>query len=469
MHGISLDRTSTVPVARQLATALRAAIHDGSLAGGERLLSSRRLAEELGLSRRLVAEVYDQLASEGYLRARQGSGTEVVDGLAMAASAQARQVRSQTERPPERPSRIRWDFTAGIPDLDGFPRKAWMRAMDRALSFASARELSYGPAAGDGRLRQAIAAYLQRQRGMAPDPERIVLGAGTAGCLDLLTRAAAWSEAWCEDPGLGYARANFRDAGLVIRDLAVDSQGADPVHCQDMAMRSLVYLTPSHQFPTGALLPVPRRIQFLDLARRRQALVVEDDYDSEFRLRTPPVPPIWQLGPEQVLYLGSYSKVLAPFLRLSYMIAPDHLVEPLLERCRTLNIRGSLPSQRALAYLLEDGVLDAHVYRQRKELAKRLDIVERFIVRHWSGQVSWSGNATGSHLYLRFSDRSFDDTFFATCERQGLRLIPPAGFHARTGGTGKDLLLGYANIKLDDLEGGLSALAGLVDGQRPKS
>lgn len=463
MLGISLDRASRRSLALQLADGLRRAVASGALPSGARLPPSRQLAEELGIARRLVTDAYEQLAGEGYFETRAGHGTYAAALPSRAPHASAPALAA----PRARRAAVRWDFTPGIPDLARFPRQAWRRAADESLALARPADLSYGPALGDLRLREAIAGYLYRFRGLAADPAQLCVTGGTSHSLALLARLLPPTALFCEDPGLPFARDTFAGAGFRVRPVHVDAAGALPAGLGDVPRGALFYLTPSHQFPTGALLPLPRRVELLDRAAAAEGLVLEDDYDSEFRFRGSPVPPMAALDAERVVYLGTFSKCLAPFVRVGYLLAPPQLIEPIAELVRRTNQRGAVPHQRTLARFVEEGHLEKHVFAMKRRYRGRLERILAFTAQRWGGEVTVQGEETGFHLHLRFAHRRFAPSFADRCSAEGLRLATEADFRAQepaAPSTPTDaLVLGYGNVADERLGEGLEQLAALVE------
>ncbi|WP_437779078.1 PLP-dependent aminotransferase family protein [Sorangium sp. So ce1097] len=459
MFGIVLDRASRRSLALQLADGLRKAVVTGELAPGARLPPSRQLAAELGISRRLVTDAYEQLTGEGYFETRAGHGTYAA---ALPVRAPHASVAGASAPRRHRPI-VRFDFTPGIPDLASFPRQAWRRAADDAISLALAADLSYGPALGDARLRQAISDYLYRFRGLAADPAQICITSGTSHSLSLLSRLLPATTLFCEEPGLTFARDVFASAGFRCRPVHVDDAGALPSGLGDVPRGALFYLTPSHQFPTGALLPLKRRVRFLELAAPAEGLVLEDDYDSEFRFRGSPVPPLASLDAERVVYLGTFSKCLAPFVRVGYLIAPPRLVGPIADLVRRTNLRGSIPHQRALARFIEEGHIERHIFAMKRRYRARLEAILAFLGTRYGDEVRTGGGETGFHLHVRFGGRRFGPGFADACSAAGLRISTEDEFRAEPSREGDALVIGYGNVADEKLDEGLELLGALVE------
>ena len=318
-----------------LERSVRAAIRSGRLAAGDRLPSSRALAADLGLARGTVAEAYAQLTAEGYLTSRPGAPTRVASGVAA----------DDVPEPLATRTVPRLDLEPGTPDVSGFPRAAWLRAARRGFAAAPDSVLGYRDLRGRPELRAALAAYLGRARGVVADPDRIVVCAGFNEGLALLLAALPGRTLAMEDPCLHFHRAIVRAAGREIVPLAVDEHGALPPSAETRAAAppplraaarapadaDAALLTPAHQFPLGATLAPDRRAAFVGWARERGTVVIEDDYDGEFRYDRQPAGALQGLDPEHVVYAGTASKTLAPGLRLAWLVLPAALVEPVLE------------------------------------------------------------------------------------------------------------------------------------------
>lgn len=385
-----LDRTSTRPLHVQLEMALRDAIRGGRLFAGTRLPSTRALARDLGVSRGLVVESYAQLEAEGYVTARPGSGTVV------AAPAPRRNPPATVPR--ERAPAPRWDLRPNIPDLTAFPRSEWATALRFALGSVPATALDYGDPRGAVAIREALASYLGRVRGALADPECIIVCSGFAQARSLFLRVLRDRGArsiGLEDPGHPQSREAASRAGIETVALPVDEQGL-VVDELDRADPDAVVATPAHQFPSGAVMAAPRRLALLEWARRREALVLEDDYDAEFRYDREPVGALQGLEPDLVLYAGSLSKALAPGLRIGWLLCPASLVEELAEAKRLEDLGAPIVEQLALADYLASGRFDRHLRRMRVRYRRRRTTLHEAL-RRFAPQVRLSGIAAGLH------------------------------------------------------------------------
>ncbi|MEU5280648.1 PLP-dependent aminotransferase family protein [Streptomyces asoensis] len=410
--GVDLHLEPTGPrLRRGLTDALREAVRSGRLPSGVRLPSSRSLAADLGIARNTVADAYADLVAEGWLTARQGSGTRVAEG---------RQVPPPGARPhrPERPGPA-YDLRPGTPDLGSFPRAEWLRAARRALTAAPSDALGYGDPLGRAELRTALAGYLARTRGVRADPGHLVICGGFAHGLKLLTtvlRARGTRTIAVESYGLDEHRLLLTAAGLGTAPLPVDGHGADPGPLKDAGA---VLLTPAHQFPMGVPLRHDRRAAVVDWARHTGGLVLEDDYDGEFRYDRQPVGALQGLGPDHVVYLGTASKSLAPGLRLGWMVLPPDVVGEVAAAKGGVDTCGAL-DQLTLAEFITSGAYDRHVRAARLRYRRRRDALVASLAARAPG-IRVTGIAAGLHAVLLLPPGT-QEAVVRAAARQGLAL-----------------------------------------------
>jgi GntR family transcriptional regulator / MocR family aminotransferase len=442
-----------------LERALRAAIRSGRLRPGERLPSTRGLAHDLGLARGTVAEAYAQLAAEGYLRTRPGAPTRVAPDLGAPRAADGAAAGAEPAPP-------RFDLRVGVPDVGAFPRAAWLRALRRALAAAPDDALRINDARGRPELRRALAGYLGRTRGVLADPDRIVVCSGFTQGLAILSRALRDAGAGAiamEDPCVAHLRAIPPSAGLPVLALPVDDEGALP---DVPAGAGAAVVTPAHQFPLGATLPAGRRAALVAWARAHGTVVVEDDYDGEFRYDRQPVGALQGLGPEHVVYAGTASKTLAPGLRVGWLVLPHRLVEPVLAARRVAGGDTATLEQLALAELLESGAYDRHVRRMRQRYRRRRDeLLALLAARMPAGRTR--GVAAGLHLVLELppgGPREAD--VIARAAARSLALHELGRFWHAPRDEPQGLVLGYAAAPEHTYSQTLAAL-GDVLGPRP--
>ncbi|MGV9941860.1 MocR-like pyridoxine biosynthesis transcription factor PdxR [Streptomyces sp. NPDC003401] len=443
-----------------LIRALREAVRGGRLPAGTRLPPYRSLAADLGVARNTVADAYAELVAEGWLTARQGSGTRVAD--------RAEPLRHAARRPVETPPRARGprhDLRQGTPDVSAFPRAAWLASYRRALQQAPNEVFGPGDPAGRRELREALTEYLARARGVRTAPDRIVICSGFAHALRLLFGGGRHGGGVLRGPlaveayGLGFHRELLAAAGVRTVPLPLDEDGA---HVGLLGRERGVLLTPAHQFPTGGPLHASRRAAVIDWARARGAVVLEDDYDGEFRYDRKPVGALQGLDPEHVIHVGSVSKSLSPALRLGWMVLPERYVGAVLAAKGDREAWASAPDQLGLADLIVSGAYDRHVRRMRQRYRGRRDRLVAALAEH-APRVGVTGVAAGLHAVLRLPPGTERATVEAA-GRQGIALDGLAGFrHPETGAAAHDgLVVGYATPAEHAYGAALEALLGVL-------
>jgi GntR family transcriptional regulator/MocR family aminotransferase len=443
---VDLRRDGGRPLRAQLEDGLRGAVRAGRLAAGDRLPSSRALARDLGVSRRLVVEAYEQLAAEGFLAARRGAGTVIAAPAADAAP------------PATRPRRRTpaYDFFPGVPDLAGFPRAAWLRATRDVLRTMPDAALGYPDPRGVRALRAALAGHLRRVRGVVADPDRIVVCGGTTQALALIARVLAGAGAAAvavEDPSLPPHRAVLAGAGARVVPVPVDADGLR-VDALARTAAAAAVVTPAHHFPLGMALAPARRSALVAWARDRGALIVEDDYDAEFRFDRQPVGALQALAPERIAYVGSASKALAPGLRLAWMVLPEALAGPVAEAKALADGGSPVLEQRVLARLLETAAYDRHLRLARRRMAARRAALVAAVAEHLPAATRVEGLAAGLHAVVRLPAAVDAATLTAAARGRDVGVYPLAAE-----GRSDVLLLGYANLPEPALAEGVRRLA----------
>ena len=469
-----IQRTEPASLSRQLYTLLRAAMLDGRLPADTRLPSSRWLAKELGLARNTVLEVYEQLLAEGYLRARRGAGSFVEAGLLRAASAAPRRAPALSQRGQTlidcgpTPLALDGAFAPGVPALSAFPRQRWQRALNRHLRHAPAHWLGYQAQGGLPALREALAAYLGQSRGVRCQPEQLLITGGAQQALDWLARLLAdvGDVAWMEDPGYLGARSALTAAGLQLHPAPVDASGLDVAYAQaQLPAPRLIYVTPSHQYPGGAVMPLARRQALLACAEAHGAWIIEDDYDSEFRYASQPVAALQGLADSaRVIYLGTLSKVMCPALRLAYLVVPESLIDAFRRASWHLAREGHYPTQAALADFISSGELARHIRRMRELYQSRQQALRQAVTQQLGAALPLSGGEAGMHV-LAHLPADIDDVALARRGwlEQQLVLRPLSNHSLRTPAP-RGWLLGYAGVEESAMAPAVARMARLLEG-----
>jgi GntR family transcriptional regulator / MocR family aminotransferase len=467
-----LGTEDALPLHRQLYEALRRAMLDGKLGAGERLPSSRDLAQDLDISRNTVVAAINQLTVEGYLASRVGSGTFVNDNVPrLLPGAGARDAeRVARASPPGRLSErgnalsSRFcatdlevqPFTPGIADFSAFPLSLWQRLQTKHWRMTYPDMLDYNHSGGYAPLRRAIADYLRVSRSVQLDADQVIVTTGTQQSLELCARMLAnhGDTVWVEDPAYWGAVKAFMATGQHIHPVPVDDEGICPREADSHKPPRLIYLTPSHQYPTGAVMSLPRRHQLLSTARTHQAWILEDDYDSEYRFSGPPISSLSGLDVDaRVLYLGTFSKVLYPGIKLAYLVVPKALAVAFKQAHYDLNRPGQMPLQAALAEFIEMGHFSSTLRRARQSYGERrqclIEALQPLLI-HPGDAPAISGAEQGLHLCLHLPIEVDDQALAQTLARQGLTVRALSAYcMARKDLRG--LVIGYGYATLDDI------------------
>jgi GntR family transcriptional regulator / MocR family aminotransferase len=459
---LQLDRTAADPLRVQLERELRDAVRDGRLAAGERLPSSRTLARELGISRGLVSECYAQLQAEGYLVTRGGSATRV-SGSAQTPTKAAR--RASPEPVPA------IDFRIGVPDTTGFPRHDWSWALRKACRDIPAEELRYTfpktpdttmDATGSPELQAVLAAYLRRVRRAVADPDLLIGCTGFAQGLSLTVRALVHSgidTIAVEDPGDRDHRSITRYAGAEVVSAPIDADGVITEALAATGARAVV-LTPAHQAANGGVLGPRRRQELVAWAQQRDAIIIEDDYDAEFRYDREPVGALQGLAPDRVVLLGSVSKSLAPALRIGWMVVPPALFEAVAQ-AKLYSDRGSpLIEQIAFAALIESGRYDKHLRAMRARYATRRAALVAALASS-APRRTLSGLEAGFHAVLSLPDDADEPAIVAAARTRSVGLYGMSLYRAETTGP-PELVLGFGNLSESTIDRGIATVADLI-------
>jgi GntR family transcriptional regulator / MocR family aminotransferase len=435
---------------------LRAAIRERRLVPGTRLPSTRALAADLGLARGTVAEAYAQLQAEGYLTARRGGGTWVGD---VAASTPPRETAAA------KPTPARFSFHPGLPDLAAFPHSAWISALRRGMRDTPAASLGYGDPRGREELRTALAEYLARARGVVADPESLVACGGFRHGLSLVLRALRANGAKrvaMEEPGLDDHQRVTVAAGLEPLPLPVDDGGARTGELAATAANAAI-LGPAHQFPRGAVLQAERRAAAVAWARATKSLLIEDDYDGEFRFDRPPIGALQALDPDRVAYGGTASKTLAPGLRLGWLVLPQALLDPVLKLREAEDLHLPALDQIAFTELLRSGAYERHVRRMRARYRARRDRLIAMLADR-APSLTPIGISAGLRVLLELPPNGpTAEELAKTAATRSIELFPVEAFHHHGPPPRDGIVLGYGSLPDHAFEAGLRALGDLFE------
>jgi len=479
-HSLTLDRRREASLYCQLSEEVRQAVLAGRLRPGTRLPATRRLAEELGISRNTVLGAFAQLLAEGYLEARLGSGTFVPDALPeylLPATVRSHGGPGKPRTPPglsargwtlahtrvsaQASDRPPVPFRPGIPALDLFPHALWNRLRSRVARRLPPGLYTYGHTAGYPPLRRAIADYLQAARGVQCAWEQVIVVSGAQQALDLTARLILdpGDPAIVEDPGYPGVRAALEAAGATLLPIGVDAEGLVVEGKRPLPAARLVHVCPSHHNPLGGTLPLRRRLALLAWARQRHAWILEDDYDSEFRYRGSPLPALQGLDRANcVLYMGTFSKVLLPALRLGYLVVPVDRIDAFTAAKALADRQPPLVEQAVLAHFLEEGHFGRHVRRMRTVYLERQAALLQAVRASLDGVVEAHATDAGLHLVGWLPDGTNDAAVADALLHAGLE-CPPLSRHALGSRPRPGLLLGYAAFTPDMLRRAVREMA----------
>ena len=457
---IGVDRAASAPLFQQVYEALRHRIAAGAIPAGRRLPASRPFAAELGVSRATVVLAYDQLVAEGYAESHPRSGLRACPVRGLVPDLPACPPPPVVAQMPTGPAR---PFQPGLPDLRLFPHRDWARCLARVARSEPEALTHPGDPFGDPRLRAAIALHLADWRGIAADPRQILITAGAGDALDLILRslAAPGDTVALETPGYRPLRRSVLGLGLRPLWLPVDPHGA-ALPQPDVAPPRVTILTPSHQFPLGGALSTGRRRAFLDRAAATDGVLVEDDYDSEFRYAGRPIPALASLDTAgRVIYVGSFSKVFSVGLRLGFAVVPDRMVGAVARTVQAAGTRASSVPQRPLARFIEDGGFHRHIRRMRRIYGQRRRLFLDLLRRRLGDRVAVTDHQAGMHLAVRLPAGTDDRAVCAALADAGASAVPLSGHYAEPPGR-PGLLLGFCAFSEVEIVAGIDALdAGL--------
>lgn len=498
---VNLDPNATIPMHRQIYEEIRRAILSGRLSAGHKMPSTRALSQSLGISRATVTMSYEYLLSEGYFEALTGSGTYVSRKIPEDLMHVDHELSSDasTELPdaaepfvPVQHKRLSWygqtlasrnwldfpdvepsiQFSFGRPDLDEFPMRLWSQLISKYLNQRDLSSLDC-PTRSKGHLplRQALAGYLARARAFQCDPERIVIVNGSQQAIALVARILVDRDDYAaiEEPGYLGAQKALMAAGANLLPIPVDHAG---LRVEDLKRRfdvgsglsaKLVYVTPSHQYPTGVALALPRRLELLKWAARTGTYIIEDDYDSEYRYKGRPIPALAGLDKYgSVIYIGTFSKVLFPAMRLGYIVLPENLVDVFARGKWLVDRHSALLDQQVLTEFISAGHLERHIRKMRGLYERRRKLFVDKLKETFGNRISILGDNAGINVLVRFNTECGDDELVERAMQQGVGLSSTRKYYIGQHRP-NEFLLNYGGLKDEDLLEGIRVIASILD------
>ncbi|WP_322924851.1 PLP-dependent aminotransferase family protein [Paenibacillus campi] len=461
MWGIQLQHESQIALARQIFLSFQQAILGGKMLAGEALPSTRELARELGVARNTVCEAYDMLDIEGFIIRRQGAATRVASGLTLEKHIDHAAHKRDNKRNEQRS--VRWDFKTGQPDLDAFPWYSWRQDLQQAALAISPNLLAYSDNKGYEPLCEQIADWLLRSRSMDVNPANIFITSGATQAFQLLVHILQQEgKAFAlESPSHPAIRQIVENNHIPLVWMPVDAQGANVAALHQHAL-SAVYVTPSHQFPLGVILPAARRAELIRMARSQHFYIIEDDYDSEFRYTGSPVSPLYSMDRSKVIYVGTFSKTLFPALRIGFVILPQPLHALWRENRKYLDVQNPVMEQVALHHFVQQRKLDRHIQRMRRIYREKRNALLAAIDANFPVDTIIWGDASGLHTAIELPGLQLDDNFLQRCHKQGIRLKLASDYCLEQGEHRDKLLIGYGHLQQEQIIAGIGALGRLI-------
>lgn len=458
---ITVDKDKSVPLTRQIYDKIKHLILEGNLSAGEKLPSSRTLSKELAVSRNTILEAYNQLMAEGFLQGNHGSGTVVAEGISKySIPMYATPIPSHEPTSSNRNKLI--DFRSGVPNLTLFPKKEWGKLYQITCEDLPGCAFGYQSPAGVLALRQRISAYLLRTRGLTCDAKNIMIVSGSTQGLSLVSKLLYKKdkEVLIEEPTHPGLLRVISEMGFSMEGICVDDCGLNTALLKPSNNTSFIYTTPSHQYPLGGILPIQRRLELVQYAISNNCYIVEDDYDSEFRFEGQPVSSLYELNPQKVIYIGTFSKILSPAIRLGYLILPDNLVAPYLEHKQYSDVHTESISQYVLAKFIEDGNLEKHIWKMKKEYGKKRQHLIDELTYYFSDHYEIKGHAAGLHIVVAFPAITFTKELLDKILLHNVKIYPIEHYEFQNRGNHKhEVLLGYAHLQLSQISEGIKSLS----------
>lgn len=447
---IYIDKSSAVPIYEQLYYSLTNAIHSGSFAPGSKLPATRYLSDELAISRNSVNRAYHQLEIEGYVYAKAGSGFIVNEIPSVGYNDEFTHIIHTLPAAPA----LRYDFDYGNIDNLTFPYKQWRKSVNRTLdSVETCRSILYPDYMGEAALREEIARYLYRSRSVICNPEQVVITCGHQHSVEILANIFESSQKRCgmEDPGYDGIRSVFCNHHYQMHYIPVENDGLDISETMSRPL-DLLYVTPSHQFPTGAVLSISKRISLLEWAHNTGAYIIEDDYDSELRYYTNPAPSLQSLDHnERVIYTGTFSKALSPAIRIAYIVLPHALLPRYHEYYHLYGSQVSPLHQLALADFMANGSFERNINRLRTLYRKKQDLLKTAMNEVFGDQITISGDGAGLHLLVNIDTSTPPEILIEKASSCGIKLYSVKPYYANPSTAPKcQLQFGFPTIAMDD-------------------
>lgn len=459
MFWIKINRSSKTTLTKQIFEQLRDRILRNELKSGEKLLSTRNLSQELGVSRNIILEVYDQLTAEGYLESREGSGTYVAENTSLPGYKASADYSSRLLTQKEAENNI-IDFNSGIPDLKKFPRNLWAKFLRLSMLDMPEQLLDYGECRGFFDLRLTLSTFLLKTKGIRCRPEQIIILSGSSEGFLILGQLfkSGYESVLIEDPIYNGIQNILRNFKFKFHPVPVDDKGIITDLLPEDIKDFFITVTPSHQFPTGSVLPIQRRVKLIELAKNKNTCIIENDYDSEFRHTGHPISSLHLLAPELVIHIGTFSESMYPSIRLAYMVLPENMAEECCKIKTSLGLFTPAVYQPALSNFIKEGYFQRHVNRMKKLYNLKRKALISILEQEFRLQIKISGDSTGLYIVAEFHDTTFTDDIIKKFIACGVRVYRVEDHSIIKGRHCNKLILGYGNLTSEQIKVGIGRI-----------
>ena len=457
---IHIDKNAALPITKQLYNHIKTSILQGTLSADTKMPSTRSLADNLEIARSTVVECYEQLVAEGFLYSVEGSGTYVSGGITFEVYGLG-----ETSLPSEYQHKLYTEpkefisFRPGVPDLGTIPIHQWGRLYREVTAKVKPEDLDYNSVHGVWELRKVLTTYLKRVRGVETRPENILITGGAAQAFSLLSELVGREEhVLVEDPASSGMIQTLESHQVKCEPIPVDEEGL-MTHLLSDKKAAMVFTTPSHQFPTGVVMSIRRRIELIQYARANNIYIIEDDYDSEFRYDGSPIQSMQNLAPEQVIYVGTFSKTFMPAIRMGYMIVPDQLIDVLGHHKYASDLHSPVLEQMTMAKFIHEGMMDRHIRRMRKLYGRRRDSLVKALTDAFGLRIKISGDGAGLHLVVTLDDLKDKDTLKQQLKDEKVLVTFISEYYqSAESSSPNQLILGFGNVQEEQLVEGVERI-----------
>lgn len=461
MNYIKIDRGSKVSLSKQLYRYYKESILNGNLKSNDKLPSTRELSKDLNIARNVVLDCYEQLITEGYAYTKSGSGTYICEGVKF----QQNKIKMEPHFNKNETDLGKISFRTGIPDLDHIPIGKWAKVYKDSILSIEAKQMDYQKSLGSYELRSQLSGYLERVRGVCTSLDNILITNGAAQAFSLLCKLVEDHEYVLVENPLSYGILHTLESNQVtMKPIRVDEFGMVTSKLPKQPPK-LIFTTPSHQFPTGVVLPINRRIEMIKYAQKYGTYIVEDDYDSEFRFDGDPIQSMQYLDPEKVIYVGTFSKTLIPALRIGYMVLPDKLLGKIEEIKYVADLHSPNFEQIALAKFIETGLFERHINKMRRLYLKKRNYLIQCLKKEFGDRVTITGAQTGMHFVATFHNVTFNEALMNKICKKNIEIAAMNKHYIDDKSASQidnALIFGYGNTKIEQMEKGIRLLADII-------